>query len=157
MKAQNELPLYLLLPSVLASFSLDTPGPNWQYTTASLADTTNMNCITAYSAPIDCPDALLSLVGATKQNYLPTQKDLSNVCTRTCKNALQDYVTNLGLGCKQQGNIAKESLGPDVGNYRADRVWLVGNIFEYTWAQACAKDGCDPSLHIYGNSHNIAY
>ena len=57
-------------------------------------------------------------------------------------------MSNVGEVCKLQGDIAKEATNLQPGQRVADHIWIIGNIFEYAYTQACAKDKCDLSLDL---------
>lgn len=131
----------LLSQCAFASFSLDTSGPDWDYTTKTgLVNTTSQECKTAYSAPINCDPTLLGLVASMRPAFKPTDVDLARTCISDCSKSLQDYVANVKKACNQKTDLAKESLGGECCRYINDRVEVVGQVFQYTFAKSCSKD-----------------
>ncbi|KAF6228737.1 hypothetical protein HO173_011756 [Letharia columbiana] len=133
--------LLLLIHSASATFSLNDTGPYWSYTARQLSPTTDRKCLTAYSAPIACTETLLGLVTSLRPGFQPTRDDLSSLCTLGCKSALEDYVQNVGSACGAKGDLATQQAVKSGKNNTYVHVWVVGQMFEYTYAQSCAKDG----------------
>lgn len=57
-----------------------------------------------------------------------------------CKSSLEDYVQTVGTNCGGKGDLATERRIKNGLNNTYARVWTVGQMFEYTYAQSCAKD-----------------
>lgn len=68
----------------------------------------------------------------------PTSDDLDRTCTTTCSDSLGSYIQNVIEVCDQPGDRANEAYGNLVE--AKDPVALVGQIFQYTFAQNCKKD-----------------
>lgn len=122
-----------------SSFSLNVSGPDWDYTVKDLANTTSEACQTAYSAQIDCDETLLGLVASMRPAFDPTSNDLDRTCTTTCNDSLASYIQNVIEVCDQPGDLANEAVSSNTVEAN-DPVALVGQIFQYTFAQACKKD-----------------
>lgn len=119
-----------------SSFSLNQiSGPDWDFTTKDLANTTSEACQTAYGAQIDCDDILLGLVASMRPAFDPTSDDLDRTCTTTCSDSLvfihPEYHSSL-RSTGHQGDLANEAAGNAVE--AKDPVVLIGQIFEYTFA-----------------------
>ncbi|MCJ1395290.1 hypothetical protein MMC18_008174 [Xylographa bjoerkii] len=123
-----------------ATFSLNVSGPDWNYTSAALTNTTSQACRDAYSASIDCDPTLVGLVASMRPSFAPTAADLDATCTSTCKASLDAYVQNVTAACSKPGDQAQESLGGQCCSYTTQPVQLVGQIFQYHFATACSKD-----------------
>ncbi|KAI9731731.1 MAG: hypothetical protein M1834_004520 [Cirrosporium novae-zelandiae] len=123
-----------------ASFSLDTSGEDWDYTTADLLDTTSQACKDAYSATINCDYTLVGLVASMRSAFSPSSSDLANTCTDTCKASLDAWVANVTSACSEKGDKAQESLGGRSNELTTDPIQLVGQIFQYEFAKDCAVD-----------------
>ncbi|KAJ5928424.1 hypothetical protein N7466_007380 [Penicillium verhagenii] len=148
------LALSAALGQATASFSLDTSGPSWDYTTKDLADTTSQACKDAYSADIDCDNTLLELVASMDPDFDPQSSDLQAMCTSTCSDSLTEYVKNVNAACDQSGDLA----GLASGNkyiYQAS-VATVGEVFQYKYAQGCATSGSDYCFLTYPASEDWA-
>lgn len=63
------------------------------------------------------------------------------MCTPGCKSALEDYVQDVGSACGAKGDLATQRAVKSGKNNTYVHVWVVGQMFEYTYAQSCAKDG----------------
>lgn len=122
-----------------AGFNLDTSGPNWDYTTKDLASTTSQTCKDAYSANINCDETLLSLVASMDPDFDPKPADFESMCTTSCSDSLSDYVKNVKAACNKSGDLAKVASG-NTGIPQAS-VAVVGEVFQYTYGKACAKNG----------------
>ncbi|MCJ1384844.1 hypothetical protein MMC17_007962 [Xylographa soralifera] len=142
MKSSTLLSILLaVLPTFSsATFSLNVSGPDWNYTSTALTNTTSQACRDAYSASIECDPTLLGLVASMRPSFAPTAADLDATCTRTCKSSLDAYVQNVAAVCSKPGDQAKESLGGACCQYTTQPVQLVGQIFQYHFATACSKD-----------------
>ena len=131
---------WCFLTTALANLSLNHSGAIWQYTTSSLAETTSSECKSAYAKEISCPRQLVQLTGSPLPKNRPSAEGLSALCTSECKNSLKDYISNVEQQCNVQGDAAEETTDSQSGQYIEDYVPIVGNMLEYTWTQACAKD-----------------
>ena len=142
MKSISFLPIFLtILPTfTAATFSLNVSGPDWDYTSTALTNTTSQACRDAYSASIDCDPTLLGLVASMRPSFAPTAADLDATCTSACKASLDAYVQNVTAVCSAPGDQAQESLGGACCQYTTQPVQLVGQIFQYQFATACSKD-----------------
>ncbi|PGH08683.1 hypothetical protein AJ80_07804 [Polytolypa hystricis UAMH7299] len=141
----------LLFPLLVSSsFDLDTQGPDWSYTTDDLADTTSQTCKDAYSAPIDCSDTLLGIAASMRPAFDPTEEDMRNTCTDTCRASLESYVQGVKKACTKPGDRAREFLGGACTPCRFTErpVELVGRIFQYVLERACRKDKQDKFCYI---------
>ncbi|MCJ1436145.1 hypothetical protein MMC27_005523 [Xylographa pallens] len=136
------LPILLAITPTFtaATFSLNVSGPDWDYTSTALTNTTSQACRDAYSASIDCDPTLLGLVASMRPSFAPTAADLDATCTSTCKASLDAYVQNVTAVCSKSGDQAQESLGGACCQYTTQPVQLVGQIFQYHFATACSKD-----------------
>jgi hypothetical protein len=133
------LALSAALGQATASFNLNISGPSWDYTTKDLADTTSKDCKEAYSASIACDETLVKLVASMDINFHPQSSDFQAMCTTTCSDSLSQYVRNVKAACNNDGDLA----GVASGNkyiYQAP-VAVVGEVFQYKYGQACAKNG----------------
>ncbi|KAJ5767137.1 uncharacterized protein N7511_004753 [Penicillium nucicola] len=142
------------LGQATATFSLDTSGPSWDYTTKDLADTTSQACKDAYSADIDCDDTLLKIVASMDPDFDPQSSDLQAMCTSTCKDSLSQYLKNVNTACSKDGDRA----GLASGNkyiYEA-AVATAGEVFQYKYGQACATSGSDYCYLTYPSSEDWA-
>ncbi|ROW03686.1 hypothetical protein VMCG_05350 [Cytospora schulzeri] len=175
LKKTSLIVLVAAIQPVWSSFSLNLSGPDWDYTAKDLANTTSEACRTAYSAQIDCDDTLLGYVASMRPAFDPTSNDLDRTCTTTCSDSLASYVQNVIDVCDQPGDLANEAAGSKSVEAK-DPVALVGQIFQYTFAQNCKKDdtgyctlqdgsigdaddfSCDDkcTLMFYTNAHNYA-
>ncbi|KAJ5184543.1 hypothetical protein N7491_007590 [Penicillium cf. griseofulvum] len=142
------------LGQATATFSLDTAGPSWDYTTKDLADTTSQACKDAYSANIDCQETLVKLVASMDPDFDPQPSDLQAVCTKTCSDSLSQYVKNVKAACNKDGDLAGISSG-NKNVYEAP-VSTVGEVFQYKYGQSCAKSGSDYCYLTYPNSDSWA-
>lgn len=68
------------------------------------------------------------------------------MCTISCKSALEDYVQNVGSACGSKGDLAPQEGVRTGKNDTYVHVWVIGQMFEYAYAQSCAKDQYAP-LH----------
>ncbi len=68
------------------------------------------------------------------------------MCTISCKSALEDYVQNVGSACGGKGDLAPQEGVRTGKNNTYVHVWMIGQMFEYAYAQSCAKDQYAP-LH----------
>jgi hypothetical protein len=127
------------LGQAAAGFSLDTSGPNWDYTTKDLADTTSQACKDAYSAKIDCQETLVKIVASMDPDFDPQPSDLQAMCTKTCSDSLSQYVKNVKAACNKDGDLAGISSG-NKNVYEAP-VSTVGEVFQYKYGESCAKSG----------------
>ena len=142
------LVLVPILPTfTLATFSLNVSGPDWDYTSSALTNTTSQACRDAYSASIECDPTLLGLVASMRPSFAPTAADLDATCTSTCKASLDAYVQNVAAICSKPGDQAQESLAGPCCQYTTQPVQLVGQIFQYHFATACSKD-----KYVYSHS-----
>ena len=123
-----------------AAFSLNVSGPDWDYTSTALTNTTSQACRDAYSASIDCDATLLGLVASMRPSFAPTAADLDTTCTNTCKASLDAYIQNVTAVCSKPGDQAQESLDGPCCQHTTQPVQLVGQIFQYHFATACSKD-----------------
>lgn len=128
----------LLLRPALCSISLNVSGPDWDYTASDLASTASDACRTAYSAAIDCTDTLLGVVASMRPAFDPQAADLDAMCTPACNASLAAYVAAVRTACDQPGDLANEAQGNT--GVPKDPVYVVGEVFQYEFAQACAKD-----------------
>lgn len=133
------LALSAALGQTTATFSLNTAGPSWDYTTKDLADTTSQACKDAYSASINCDETLVKLVASMDPNFDPQPSDLQAVCTTTCSESLSKYVKNVNAACGKDGDLAGIASGNKYV-YEAP-VATVGEVFQYNYGEACAKNG----------------
>lgn len=127
------------LGQATATFSLNTSGPSWDYTTKDLADTTSQACKDAYSASINCDETLLEIVASMDPNFNPQSSDLQAMCTTTCSDSLSQYIKNVNAACDKDGDLAGVASG-NTYIYQAP-VATVGEVFQYKYGQSCAKSG----------------
>lgn len=127
------------LGQATASFSLNTSGPSWDYTTKDLADSTSQTCKDAYSASINCDETLLKIVASMDPNFNPQSSDLQAMCTTTCSDSLSQYVKNVNAACGKHGDLAGVASG-NTYIYQAP-VATVGEVFQYKYGESCAKSG----------------
>lgn len=127
------------LGQATASFSLNVSGPSWDYTTKDLADSTSDACKEAYSASINCDETLLKIVASMDPDFDAKASDLEATCTSTCKNSLDDYVKNVKAACNKDGDLAGLDNGQSL-DYSVP-VSTVGEVFQYSYGEACAKNG----------------
>ncbi|CEJ60547.1 hypothetical protein PMG11_09118 [Penicillium brasilianum] len=146
--------LSAVLGQATASFGLNVSGPSWDYTTKDLADTTSQACKDAYSASIDCDETLLKLVASMDPDFDPQSSDLQAMCTTTCSDSLSQYVRNVKAACDKEGDLAGVAKGNKYV-YQAS-VATVGEVFQYKYGQACAKNGSDYCFLTYPNSEDWA-
>lgn len=148
MKTSFTILLTTLIPQlVVATFTLQDQGPDWDYTTKDLAPSTSQKCKDAYIAPIDCNPTLLGLVASMRPLFKPTSQDLADTCTSECAASLEKYVQNVRAACTTDGDHAQESLGA-AGNvdsirsngYKLDPVETVGRVFQYVMARSCGRN-----------------
>ena len=141
MKSKNLVTfLVTYAPLTTATFSLNISGPDWSYGANDLAPTTSLGCQIAYSAMIDCDPTLLGLVASMRPAFDPDSTDLDNTCTTTCSDSLAAYVKGVEAACTAPGDKAQESPGgSDFEDFILDPVQVVGQLFQYTWAQSCSK------------------
>jgi len=125
-----------------AAFNLDTSGPDWDYTTKDLASSTSQNCKDAYSANIDCDDTLVSVVASMSPGFALSTAALSSMCSVSCSDSLSAYVKNVKAACNKPGDLANVASG-NTGIPQAS-VAVVGEVFQYAYAQSCSKDGYVP-------------
>ena len=123
-----------------AIFSLNVSGPDWDYPSTALTNTTSQACRDAYSANIACDLTLVGLVASMRPDFAPTTADLDATCSSTCKASLDAYVLNVTAACSKPGDQAQESLGGPCCSYTTQPVQLVGQIFQYHFVTACSKD-----------------
>ncbi|KAF3384379.1 hypothetical protein F1880_003124 [Penicillium rolfsii] len=142
------------LGQAAAAFSLNVSGPSWDYTTKDLADTTSSVCKEAYSASIDCDETLLKIVASMDPDFNPQYSDLEAMCTTTCSNSLSQYVKKVETACGLPSDLAGVSSG-NSEVYRA-LVATVGQVFQYKYGQACAKNGSDYCYLTYPKSDDWA-
>lgn len=127
------------LGQATASFSLNTSGPSWDYTTKDLAKTTSQACKDAYSTSINCDETLVKIVASMDPDFDPQSSDLQAMCTTTCSDSLSQYIKDVTAACGKDGDLA----GVASGNkyiYQAP-VATVGEVFQYKYGQSCAKSG----------------
>ena len=128
----------LNLKVVSATIYLNDSSIIWNYTIASgLSDTTSLDCQNAFAAPITCDDTLLALTEDFANKIHAAAPNLQRTCSADCKSSLQDYTRDLGMACNQPGDSAVQTQGDSVKDIP---VYLVGQILEYNYAQACLKD-----------------
>jgi hypothetical protein len=127
------------LGQATASFSLNISGPSWAYTTKDLATTTSQACKDAYSASIDCDETLLKIVASMDPDFDPQSSDLEAMCTTTCSDSVSQYIKDVNAACDKDGDLAGLASGNHYV-YEAP-VATVGEVFQYKYAQACAKSG----------------
>ncbi|KAJ5128648.1 hypothetical protein N7476_007267 [Penicillium atrosanguineum] len=142
------------LGQATATFSLNTSGPSWDYTTKDLAGTTSQACKDAYSASINCDETLLKIVASMDPDFNPQSSDLQAMCTTTCSDSLSQYIKNAKAACSKDGDLA----GVASGNkyiYQAP-VATVGEVFQYKYGQSCAKNGSDYCYLTYPDSDDWA-
>ncbi|MCJ1285013.1 hypothetical protein MMC26_004350 [Xylographa opegraphella] len=150
--------LLTILPTfTVATFSLNVSGPDWDYTSTSLTNTTSQACRDAYSASIECDPTLLGLVASMRPSFAPTAADLNATCTSTCKASLDAYVQNVTAVCSKPGDQAQESLGGACCQYTTQPVQLVGQIFQYHFASACSKDSEGDYCYLSASESDFAY
>lgn len=137
MKSVTHVAIFASLAA--ASFNLDTAGPDWDYTTKDLANTTSQACKNAYSAPINCDSTLLGLVASMRPSFKPTAADLANTCTSTCEDSLAAYIQVVQEACTGEGDKAQESQGGSSDDFLLDPVEIVGQVFQYEFAQSCRQ------------------
>ncbi|KAJ5195360.1 uncharacterized protein N7498_008798 [Penicillium cinerascens] len=142
------------LGQVTATFSLNTSGPSWDYTTKVLANTTSQACKDAYSANINCDETLLEIVASMNPNFNPQPSDFQAMCTTTCSDSLSQYVKNVKAACDTDGDLAGVAKG-NTYVYQAP-VASVGEVFQYKYGQSCAKSGSDYCYLTYPNSSDWA-
>ncbi|CAI7643233.1 unnamed protein product [Penicillium manginii] len=142
------------LGQAVASFSLNTGGPSWDYTTKDLADSTSQACKDAYSASINCDETLVKLVASLDPDFHPDSSDLGQTCTKTCKDSLDDYVKNVKAACDQDGDLAGLDAGRSL-NFTVP-VSTPGEVFQYVYGEACAKNGTDYCYLTFSKSHSWA-
>ena len=141
------LPLLMLLsiaPSLASAFSLNVAGPDWTYVADDkhLKPSTSEQCRKAYSAEIACPDTLLGIVASMRPDFKPTTKDYANMCTTTCKEALEKYVGGVRAACQMDAGDAVQLLTQTTKPYKyADlSVSVIGQLFQFHLAQSCRTD-----------------
>ena len=145
MVAPRNIPIFRLfalsavLGQAVASFSLNTGGPSWAYTTKDLAESTSQACKDAYSATIDCDETLVKLVASLDPDFNPGNSDLQKTCTSTCKDSLDDYVKNVKAKCDKDGDLAGLDNGRSL-NFTVP-VSTVGEVFQYQYGESCAMNG----------------
>ncbi|KAJ5577544.1 uncharacterized protein N7459_006508 [Penicillium hispanicum] len=142
------------LGQATATFSLDTSGPSWDYTTKDLADTTSQTCKDAYSASINCDETLVEIVASMDPDFDPQPSDLEAMCTTTCSDSLSQYVKNVKAACGKDGDLAGLASGNHYV-YQAP-VATVGEVFQYQYSQACTKSGSDYCYLTYPESADWA-
>ncbi|MCJ1397021.1 hypothetical protein MMC11_000213 [Xylographa trunciseda] len=137
-----------------ATFSLNVSGPDWNYTSTALANTTSQACRDAYSASIACDPTLVGIVASMRQSFSPTAADLDATCTSTCKASLDAYVRSVTAACSKSGDQAEESLEGQCCSYTSQPVQLVGQIFQYHFASACSKNSTGDYCYLSGLARN---
>jgi hypothetical protein len=142
------------LGQVTASFSLNVSGPNWDYTTKDLADTTSQVCKEAYSASLNCDETLLKIVASMDPDFKPQSSDLEAMCTTTCSDSLSQYVKKVKAACGLHSDLAGVASG-NQEIYQA-LVATVGEVFQYKYGQSCAKNGSDYCYLTYPKSDDWA-
>ncbi|EED12983.1 conserved hypothetical protein [Talaromyces stipitatus ATCC 10500] len=150
----NVLILLCAVRQATATFSLNTGGPNWDYTSKDLADTTSQACKDAYSASIDCDDVLVGMVASLNPNFDPQASDLERLCTTTCSDSLNQYVKNVKAACDNPGDLAGVCDGNK--NLFLAEVETVGEVLQYQYSQACAKNGSDYCYLTFSTSSDWA-
>ncbi|RAO70849.1 uncharacterized protein BHQ10_006861 [Talaromyces amestolkiae] len=142
--ALNILALTCAIRGASAAFSLNTGGPNWDYTTKDLASTTSQACKDAYSASIDCNNVLVGMAASLNPNFDVGASDLQNLCTTTCSDSLAHGNKNL---------------------FQAP-VEAAGEYLQYKYGEACAMNGsqdwaretfpCNDTcaIQFYQNAHD---
>ncbi|KAJ5342660.1 hypothetical protein N7541_011784 [Penicillium brevicompactum] len=148
------LALSAALGQTAATFSLNTSGPSWAYTTKDLGDESSQTCKDAYSANINCDETLVKLVASMDPDFDPQPSDLQAVCTTTCSDSLSQYVKNVNAACGKDGDLAGIASGNKYV-YEAP-VATVGKVFQYKYGQACAKSGSDYCYLTYPSSDDWA-
>ncbi|KAL1858210.1 hypothetical protein VTK73DRAFT_7908 [Phialemonium thermophilum] len=144
MARKLKLPLGLLLAQAVrqaaCSFSLDVSGPDWDFTTQDLANTTSTRCAAAYSAAIDCDETLLGIVASMRPAFRPTAADLDRTCVPSCSRSLDAYVAGVKAACDQPGDRALISIPHTNDAEPGPPVALIGEIFQYNLLWACSKN-----------------
>ncbi len=135
---------------VSCSFNLNTVGEDWSYTASDLANTTSQACKDAYSANIDCDYTLVGLVASMRPPFKPTSSDYDSTCTTTCSDSLASYMQGIEEACTLPGDKAQNSeegghdvyVGGtiDLADISLASVSVIGEVFQYTFAQSCRKD-----------------
>lgn len=122
-----------------AAFTLNVGGPNWDYTTRDLADTTSQACKDAYSSQIDCDDVLVGMVASLNPNFSVNTSDLDRLCTTTCSDSLSEYIKNVNAVCNQPGDLSGVCKGNK--NLFQALVEAAGEVLQYQYGEACSKNG----------------
>ncbi|EKV04422.1 ADP-ribosylation factor-related protein 1 [Penicillium digitatum] len=146
--------LSVALGQAAATFSLNTSGPSWDYTTKDLADTTSQACKDAYSTSINCDETLLKIVASMDPDFNPQSSDLQAMCTTTCSDSLSQYITGVKAACDKDGDLAGIASGSTYV-YQAP-VATVGEVFQYNYGQSCAQIGSDYCHLTYPTSDDWA-
>ncbi|KAK8139747.1 hypothetical protein PG984_000870 [Apiospora sp. TS-2023a] len=141
------LPLLVLLsiaPSLASAFGLNVSGPDWAYIADDqhLKSSTSAQCRQAYSAEIACPSTLLGIVASMRPGFKPSEKDYQGMCTTTCKDALENYVSGVRAACHLNAGDAAQLLTKATKpyEYKDLPVAIVGQLFQYHLAQSCRTD-----------------
>lgn len=135
----NILALSCAIRQASAAFSLNTGGPNWDYTTKDLASTTSQACKDAYSASIDCDDVLVGMAASLNPAFDPQASDLQSLCTTTCSDSLAQYVANVKSACNQPSDLSGLCSGNK--NLFQAPVEAAGEYLQYKYGEACAMNG----------------
>lgn len=135
----NVLALSCAIRQASAAFSLNTSGPNWDYTTKDLANTTSQACKDAFSASINCDDVLVGLAASLNPNFDVDASNLQSLCTTTCSDSLAQYVANIKSVCNQPGDLAGLCSG-NINVFQAP-VEAAGEYLQYKYGEACAMNG----------------
>ncbi|TGO39481.1 hypothetical protein BHYA_0053g00360 [Botrytis hyacinthi] len=128
----NFIFLTILFEITNASFNLNTSGPDWDYVAKDLANTTSQACITAYSADIDCDDALLGFVASERPTFKTTSTDFENTCTTTY------FDSGIQEACTADGDAAYENVRGTPSEALVP-VEIVAQVFQYALARYCSK------------------
>jgi hypothetical protein len=124
---------------VFAAFSLNTGGPDWDYTSKDLSSTTSQACKDAYGSTIDCNETLMAEVATMRSDFHPGPSDFDRVCTSTCWQSLQTWVKNVNAACSEPGDQATIALSDNTVGLISP-VSAVGMIYQYHYKEICAKD-----------------
>ena len=116
---------------------LNVPSLAWNYTADNgLYPNTSDDCLAAFAAPIDCDDTLLAISMDFANGIHAAAPNLGRLCERKCKDSLEDYTQQLGLSCTEGDDQAIQTMADRV---RYIHVFVIGQILEYNYAQACLK------------------
>jgi hypothetical protein len=130
--------LALSLISSAFSFNLNTPGPDWDYTSSDLANTTSEACKTAWGHNIACTDTLLGVTASMRPGFSPSASDLDAMCVQTCSDSINDWIRNVNDACNRPGDLALQAQGNT--GVPGPKVGMVGEVFKYMFDRSCRKD-----------------